>query len=92
MSTAIWQGTEWHETQASKDQGRKMLMGQGRKILTGKTTRGNKATQILELLTFTGDRETKEVRSGTKHIGATDLLKEMTRRRAANLDGMTRQP
>jgi hypothetical protein len=40
----------------------------------------------MELLTFSGNRETKEDRSGTKHIGATDLLKEMTRRRTANPD------
>jgi hypothetical protein len=88
MAMAIWQGTEalWHDVEALKDQGRKMLTDQGRKILTGKTTRGNEATQILELLTFSGNRETKEDRSGTKHSGATDLLKEMTRRRAANQD------
>jgi hypothetical protein len=42
--------------------------------------------QGMELLTFSGNRETKEDRSGTKHIGATDLLNEMTRRRAANPD------
>jgi hypothetical protein len=40
----------------------------------------------VELLTFSGNRETKEDRSGTKHIEATDLLKEMTRRRTVNPD------
>jgi hypothetical protein len=49
-------------------------------------TGGNEATQRLELLIFSGNRDTKEDRSGTKHIGATDLLKEMTSRRTANLD------
>jgi hypothetical protein len=51
-------------------------------------TRDNTTTQFqrMELLTFSGNRETKEDRSGTKHIGATDLLKEMTRRRTANPD------
>jgi hypothetical protein len=78
MATAIWQGTEWHQAQASTDQGQKNK--------TGPTMRRNKDTQILELLTFSGNRETKEDRSGTKHIGATDLLKEMTRIRAANPD------
>jgi hypothetical protein len=78
MATAIWQGTEWHQAQASTDQGQKNK--------TGPTMRRNKDTQILELLTFSGNRETKEDRSGTKHIGSTDLLKEMTRRRAANPD------
>jgi hypothetical protein len=47
-------------------------------------TGGNKATHGLELLTFSGNRDTKEDRNSTKHIGATDLLKEMTRRRTAN--------
>jgi hypothetical protein len=49
MATAIWQGTEWHETQASTDQGQKNK--------TGPTTRGNEATQILELLTFSEKTE-----------------------------------
>jgi hypothetical protein len=51
-------------------------------------TRENTTTQFQgrELLTFSGNRETKEDRSGTKHIKATDLLKEMTRRGAANPD------
>jgi hypothetical protein len=94
MVTPIWQGTEWlwHDVEASKDQRRKMLTDQGQKLLntldglTRLETRGNEATQRLELLTFSGNRETKEDRSGTKHIGATDLLKEMTRRRTANPD------
>jgi hypothetical protein len=90
MATPIWQGTEglWHDVELSKDQGQKMLTDQGRKLLTrldGLTRL--EATQRLELLTFSGNRETKEDRSGTKHIGATDLLKEMTRRRTANPDG-----
>jgi hypothetical protein len=63
-----------------------MLTDQGPNLPTILEMRGNKATQRLELLTFSGNRETKEDRSGTKHIGATDLLKEMTRRRAANPD------
>jgi hypothetical protein len=78
MATAIWQGAEWHEGQAATDQGRNNQ--------TGPTTRRNEDTQILELLTFSENRKTKEDKSGTKHIGATDLLKEMTRRRAANSD------
>jgi hypothetical protein len=71
--------------------------GHGRKLppLTGQKllrrldglleTRKNTTTQFqgLELLTLSGNRETKEDRSGTKHIGATDLLKE---RRTANPD------
>jgi hypothetical protein len=43
------------------------------------------STPILELLNFSENRETSKYR-GTKHIGAADLLKEMTRRRAANPD------
>jgi hypothetical protein len=104
MATPIWQGTErlWHNVEASKDQGQKMLTDQGRKLppLTDQgrklvrrldrllETRENTTTQFqgLELLTFSGNRETKEDRSGTKHIGATDLLNEMTRRRTANPD------
>jgi hypothetical protein len=78
MAMAILQGTEWHEAQASTDQGRNNQ--------TGATTRRNEDTQILELLTLSENRETKEDRSSNKHIGATDLLKEMTRRRAANPD------
>jgi hypothetical protein len=78
MSTARWQRAEWHEEQASADQGQNNP--------TGPTTRRKEATEILELLTLSGNREPKEDRSGTKHIRATDLLKEMTRRRAANPD------
>jgi hypothetical protein len=50
--------------------------------------RENTTTQFqgMELLTFSGNRETKEDRSGAKHIGATDLLNEMTRRQTANPD------
>jgi hypothetical protein len=84
MAKPIWQGTEglWHDVEALTDQGRQRLHKLDGLLKTG----GNKATQGLELLTFSGNRETKEDRSGTKHIGATDLLKEMTRRRTANPD------
>jgi hypothetical protein len=41
------------------------------------------STPIPKLLSFSGNKETKEYK-GTKHIGATDLLREMARRRAAN--------
>jgi hypothetical protein len=36
MVTPIWQGTEglWHDVEASKDQGQKMLTDQGQKLLT----------------------------------------------------------
>jgi hypothetical protein len=78
MATARWQGAEWHRAQPSADQ--------GQNTQTTPTTRKKEATQTLKLLTFSVNRETKEDRSGTKHIGATDLLKEMTRRRAANPD------
>jgi hypothetical protein len=63
-----------------------MLTDQGQKLLTRLETRVKEAIQRLELLIFSGHRETKEDRSSTKHIGATDLLKEMTRRRTANPD------
>jgi hypothetical protein len=62
MATARWQGAEWHKAQASADQ--------GKNTQTTPTTRKKEATQILKLLTFSGNRETKEDRSGTKHIGA----------------------
>jgi uncharacterized protein YeaO (DUF488 family) len=76
------------------DLGRKLppLTDQRRKLLRRLDglleTRENTTTQFqgLELLTFSGNRETKEDRSRTKHIGATDLLKEITRRRTANPD------
>jgi hypothetical protein len=66
------------------DQGQKLL----RRLDGLLETRENTTTQFqgLALLSFSGNRETKEDRSGTKHIGATDLLKEITRRRTANPD------
>jgi hypothetical protein len=89
MAMPIWQGTEglWHDVEAQKfrpltDQGRQRLHKLDGLLKTG----GNKATQGLELLTFSGNKKTKEDSSGIKHIGATDLLKEMTRRRIANSD------
>jgi hypothetical protein len=78
MATARWQGAAWHEAQASADQGKNPKMATA--------TRKRESTPILELLTFSGNRETREDRRGTKYIRATDLLKEMTRRRAANPD------
>jgi hypothetical protein len=41
------------------------------------------STPLLEVLIFSGDKETKEY-DGRKHIGAADLLREMARRKAAN--------
>jgi hypothetical protein len=41
------------------------------------------STTLLEVLIFSGDKETKEY-DGRKHIGASDLLREMARRKAAN--------
>jgi hypothetical protein len=41
------------------------------------------STTLLEVLIFSGDKETRE-HDGRKHIGAADLLKEMARRKAAN--------
>jgi hypothetical protein len=41
------------------------------------------STTLLKNLIFSGDKETKEY-EGRKHIGAADLLREMTRRRVAN--------
>jgi hypothetical protein len=41
------------------------------------------STTLLEVLIFSGDKETKEY-DGRKHIGAADLLREMARRKAAN--------
>jgi hypothetical protein len=38
---------------------------------------------LLEVLIFSGDKETRE-HDGRKHIGAADLLREMARRKAAN--------
>jgi hypothetical protein len=67
IATARWQGAAWHEAQASADQGRNP------KMTTATSKR--ESTQILKLLTFSGNRETKEDRRGTKHIGATDILK-----------------
>jgi hypothetical protein len=78
MATARWQGAAWDKAQASADQGKNLKM-------TTATSK-KKSTPILKLLTISGNRETREDRRGTKHIGATDLLKEMTRRRAANPD------
>jgi hypothetical protein len=84
LTGEIWEGTDglWHEVVPLKfrpktNQGRQHLHKLDGLLKTG----GNKATQGLEFLTFS-----KEDRNGTKHIGATDLLKEMTRRRTANPD------
>jgi hypothetical protein len=41
------------------------------------------STTLLEVLIFSGDKETREY-DGRKHIGAADLLREMARRKAAN--------
>jgi hypothetical protein len=41
------------------------------------------STTLLEVLIFSGDKETREY-DGRKHIGAPDLLREMARRKAAN--------
>jgi hypothetical protein len=41
------------------------------------------STTLLEVLIFSGDKETRE-HDGRKHIGAADLLREMARRKAAN--------
>jgi hypothetical protein len=95
MLKSIWQGTEglWHDVEALKfrpltDQGQQRLYKLDSLLKTG----GNEDTQGLELLTFSGNRDTKEDRSGTKYIGATDLFKEMTRRRTANPDWDDQQP
>jgi hypothetical protein len=89
LTEPIWEGTNglWHNIVPLKfrpqtDQGRQHLHKLDGLLKPG----GNEATQRLELLTFSGKRDTKEDRNGTKHIGATDLLKEMTRRRTANPD------
>jgi hypothetical protein len=54
------------------------------------TTKGNPrssgvivSTTRLEVLIFSGDKETREY-DGSKHIGAADLLREMARSKAAN--------
>jgi hypothetical protein len=41
------------------------------------------STTLLEVLIFSGDKETREY-DGRKHIGAADLLREMARSKAAN--------
>jgi hypothetical protein len=41
------------------------------------------STTLLEVLIFSGDKETRE-HDGRKHIGATDLLRQMARRKAVN--------
>jgi hypothetical protein len=41
------------------------------------------STTLLEVLIFSGDKETREC-EGRKHIGAADLLREMGRRKTAN--------
>jgi hypothetical protein len=41
------------------------------------------STTLLEVLIFSGDKETREY-DGRKHIGAADLLREMARRKAAD--------
>jgi hypothetical protein len=41
------------------------------------------STTLLEVLIFSGDKETREY-DGRKHIRAADLLRKMARRKAAN--------
>jgi hypothetical protein len=84
LTAPIWEERDglWHNVVPRKFQGRQRLHKLDGLLETG----GKEATQGLELLTFSGNRDTREDRSGTKHIGATDLLKEMTRRRTANPD------
>jgi hypothetical protein len=41
------------------------------------------STTLLEVLIFSGEKKTREY-DGRKHIGATDLFREMARRKAAN--------
>jgi hypothetical protein len=49
------------------------------------------STTLLEVLIFSGEKETRE-HDGRKHIGAADLLREMARRKAANPHGTTKPP
>jgi hypothetical protein len=69
------QEAAWHDSQSSADHTSYF------KMATAAGTIGS--TPILKLLSISGNKETKEYK-GTKHIGATDLLREMARRRAAN--------
>jgi hypothetical protein len=71
------QEAAWHDSKSSADH------TSYSKMATAAGT--NVSTPILKLLSFSGNKETKEY-TGTKHIGATDLLREMARRRAANPD------
>jgi hypothetical protein len=79
------------DVEASKVQGRQ-LTDVGQRLLRRldglMEEREKSTTQFkgMELLTFSGNRKTKKDRNSTKHIGATDLLNEMTRRRTANLN------
>jgi hypothetical protein len=67
------QEAAWHDSSADHTSYSKMAAAAG----------AIGSTPILKLLGFSGNKETKEYK-GTKHIGATDLLREMARRRAAN--------
>jgi hypothetical protein len=49
------------------------------------------STTLQEVLIFLGDKETREY-DARKHIGDTDLLREMARRKAAIQHGRTRPP
>jgi hypothetical protein len=87
MLDPIWQGTDglWHVVEALKlrpltDQGRQRLHKLDGLLKTG----GNKATQGLELLIFSGNRDTKE-HASTIHSDKRSNLKHYRNERDQNL-------